>query len=181
MRLITNIQNQGQAYQDFTNYCLNNLVPKMNRDVSKYAPNRYRLWLFNEPYLGNPPRMLPAYYDSYLDNVVQWLYPDCNTALISYHGHNLNFNSNASISHHRDAAFAMSNARLLNLCNTACFSYNHSRSDNNSNNCTIYRFNPGDLIEFNCKHLHACIQAQPGRIVLVMWQLKPNYCSLRLS
>jgi hypothetical protein len=34
---------------------------------------------------------------------------------------------------------------------------------------------PGDLIEFHCKHLHACTYAAPGRISLVMWRLKPEY------
>ena len=103
MQLLTNIQNQGQAYDYFTEYCLNQLVPNMLRDVSKYAPNRYRLWLINEPYLGRQPRLTSAYQDPYLQKVIQWLYPGCNTALISYHYRSQEFYSNAQITHHRDA------------------------------------------------------------------------------
>ena len=66
MQLYTNIQNQGQAYDYFTKYCLNRLVPNMVQDVSKYAPNRYRLWLINEPYLGRHSRLTSAYQDPYL-------------------------------------------------------------------------------------------------------------------
>ncbi len=57
----------------------------------------------------------------------------------------------------------------------------HSRCDNDPRNCTVYRLNPGDLIEFNCKHLQACIQAEPGRIGLIMWQLKPSYHRLAVT
>ena len=86
MQLYANIQNQGLAYDYFTKYCLDQLVPNMVQDVSRYAPNRYRLWLINEPYLGRQPRLTSAYQDPYLQKVIQWLYPGCNTALISYHG-----------------------------------------------------------------------------------------------
>ena len=61
MQLLTNIQNQCQAYDYFIEYCLNQLVPNMVQDVSKYAPNRYRLWLINEPYLGRQPRLTSAW------------------------------------------------------------------------------------------------------------------------
>lgn len=94
----------------------------MVQDVSKYAPNRYRLWLINEPYLGRQPRLTPAYQDPYLQKVIQWLYPGCNTALISYHGQSQEFYSNAQITHHRDAGFASATACILNLNNVAQFS-----------------------------------------------------------
>lgn len=178
MQLYCNIQNQGQAYNNFVKYCLDKLVPNMVQDVSRYAPNRYRLWLINEPYLGNQPRLTSAYQDPYLQKVIQWLYPGCNTALITYHGQNLQFYSNAQIAHHRDASFASASARILNLNNTAKFSYSQDRRNNNPANCRNYQLNPGDLIEFNCKHLHACSYAAQGRISLVMWKLKPNYETL---
>ena len=178
MQLVTNIQNQGQAYDYFTEYCLNQLVPNMVRDVSKYAPNRYRLWLINEPYLGREPRLTSAYQDPYLQKVIQWLYPGCNTALISYHGRGREFYSNAQITHHRDAGFASPPARILNLNNIAQFSYSLSRHNNDPANCTNYELNPGDLGSLNCKHIHACTYAAPGRIGLVMWKLKPDYQAL---
>lgn len=63
MRLHTNIQNQGQAYEQFSQYCFNHTLPNMVRDVSRYAPNRYRLWLINEPDLGIQPGLTSAYPD----------------------------------------------------------------------------------------------------------------------
>ncbi len=74
---------QGQGYHDFYQYSLSQLVPKMNLDVSRYARDRYRLWLINEPSLSRQLRLTPAYNDVYLNKVIQWLYPNCNTALIS--------------------------------------------------------------------------------------------------
>ncbi len=50
----------------------------MVKDVSKYAPKRYRLWLLTEPYLGHQPRLSAAYRDGYLQDVITWLYPGCN-------------------------------------------------------------------------------------------------------
>lgn len=181
MRLLTNIENQGTAYQQFSRYCLENLVPKMVKDVSQYAPKRYRLWLLTEPYLGHQPRLSAAYRDGYLQDVITWLYPGCNTALISYHGQASNFDSNAQINHHRDAGFASASARLLNLGGTADFSYSPCRRNNDPQHCTSYQLNPGDLIEFDCKHLHACTYATPGRIGLIMWQLKPSYHRLAVT
>lgn len=175
MRLLTNIQNQSQAYEQFSQYCFNHLVPNMIQDVSRYAPNRYRLWLINEPYLSVRPELTLAYSDRYLQRVIQWLYPGCNTALISYHGQTQNFNSNAQIRHHRDASFASTPARILNLGNIAQLSYSLSRRNNDPVYCTNYQLNPGDLVEFNCKHLHACTYAAPERIGLVMWRLKSSY------
>ena len=86
--------------------------------------------------------------------------------------------SDARILHHRDAAFASAPARLLNLGNTANFSYSQDRRNSDPDLCATYQLNPGDLIEFHCKYLHACTEAAPGRIGLVMWQLKPNYAAL---
>ena len=85
LTLIDNISKQGRAYQQFVAYCQTVLKPKLIKDVSRYAPNRRRLWLLNEPYLGTPAKIEPAYNDPYLSSVLQWLYPGCNTALISVH------------------------------------------------------------------------------------------------
>jgi hypothetical protein len=103
--------------------------------------------------------------------IIQWLYPGCDTALISYHGQASNFESDAQIKHHRDTSFASPTARMLNLGNVAHFSYNHYRRNNDPTACTNYLLNPGDLVQFDCKHLHACTYAASERISLVMWQL----------
>jgi hypothetical protein len=168
MHLVSNLQTQ---INQFHQYCLEHLVPLMQPDISKYAPNRYRLWLLNEPYLGNQPKLSPAYSDPYLNRIIQWLYPGCDTALISYHGQASNFESDAQIKHHRDTSFASPTARMLNLGNVAHFSYSHYRRNNDPTACTNYLLNPGDLVQFDCKHLHACTHAASGRISLVMWQL----------
>lgn len=178
MQLCTNICDRGLVYEQFVLYCRTKLVPMMQLDVSKYAPNRHRLWLINEPYLGKQSRLKTAYNDPYLDRVIQWLYPGCNTALISYHGQIGNINSNAQIDHHRDTSFASNMARMLNLGNVSHFSYSLCRRNNERNACTSFLLHPGDLIEFDCKHLHACTYAASERMSLVMWKLKPNYEAL---
>ena len=173
MKLIANIQ--SRVCEQFYRYCQTKLMPMMQLDVSRYAPNRYRLWLLQEPHLGRQPKLKKAYNDPYLKQVIQWLYPGCNTALISYHGQIENINSDARINHHRDTSFASNIARMINLGNISHFSYSLCRRNNNINACTTFLLNPGDLIEFDCKHIHACTYAAPGRMSLVMWQLKPNY------
>ena len=172
MYLVNNIASQGRAYLDFEQYCQSQLLPKMTLDVSRYAPSRYRLWLITEPSLSKEQKLYPAYNDSYLHSILQWLYPGCDTALISFHGQFSNSFSDARIKHHRDTSFASNTARILNLGNVAHFSYSGCRRNNDSQDCQLYLLNPGDLIEFHCKHLHACTHAEPGRISLVMWKLK---------
>ena len=63
LTLIDNISKQGRAYQQFVAYCQTVLKPKLIKDVTRYAPNRRRLWLLNEPYLGTPAKIEPAYDD----------------------------------------------------------------------------------------------------------------------
>ena len=95
--------------------------------------------------------------------------------MLSYNGQSQHFYSTGTIEHHRDAGFASPTARLLNLGNVAYFSYSRCRRNNDPNSCTCYQLNSGNLIEFDCKHLHACIYAGTGRMGLVMWKLKSQY------
>ena len=52
-----------------------NLVKEMQLDVSSYAPNRYRIWLFHEANLKNPPTTTEALFNEFWWQVAQRVYP----------------------------------------------------------------------------------------------------------
>ena len=41
------------------------LIEKMERDVSRYAPGRHRMWLFHEANLQSPPQTTEAHFDEF--------------------------------------------------------------------------------------------------------------------
>jgi hypothetical protein len=63
-----------------TKYCYG-LIPLMQPDPSNYAPGRYRLWLFKQPYLSQC-KVKPGYHNKRLWNFAQRIYPGCHTGLL---------------------------------------------------------------------------------------------------
>ena len=153
-----------QTALDFTNYCIDTLIPLAKPDVSNYAPNRKRLWLFHETNLRNTELSL-GFFDQRLYNFCQRLYPGCNIALFSFGSKQ---NKDGLISKHRDHTFAQPIARTLNL-GQATFAYDLERQAGNQK---LFKLNNAELIEFNCKHLHALTEIHSElRLAINMWQL----------
>jgi hypothetical protein len=169
IELLANINCHQQLYQ----YC-QKLLPLMQLDISGYAKGRYRLWLNVQPNLSQVA-VTPAYQNDSLWQAIKIMFPECDTALLTFNGNCDLFSSNGTIAHHRDANFAQPPARMLNLGGISHFSYSLDHRNNRPDNCTTYLLRPGDLVSFDCKHLHACTFAEPGRMSLVMWQMRDTY------
>jgi hypothetical protein len=158
-----------------TKYCYD-LIPLMKPDPSYYAPNRYRLWLFKQPYLTQC-QAKPAYFDKRLWNFAQRIYPGCHTALLTFGGNAKGISSNGKIDWHRDANFALPIARAINLGTFAIFGYDSNRHNSTPGRKTeqIFQLTPGDIIEFNCKHRHALLAHSPERFSIIFWKMRKEY------
>lgn len=148
---------------------LTDLLPLFQKDVSRYAPNRRRLWLFHEPNLSQIKSIKPAHFDERLWQLSQRVYPGCDTALVSYNGSG----SDGRIQPHRDDTYSRDRAVSINL-GAAIFAYHDDRKGTDPNGMTNYQLTDGGIYEFHCKHLHAVTAASDNRFSIVFWQLKSD-------
>ena len=146
---------------------LTDLLPLFQKDVSRYAPNRRRLWLFHEPNLSHNKSIKSACFDDRLWQLSQRVYPGCHTALISYNGSG----SDGRITPHRDDTYSRDRAVGINL-GEATFAYHCDRKGLDSAGMTEYSLGDGDIYSFHCKHLHAVTAASDGRFSITFWQFK---------
>lgn len=104
-----------------------NIIKEMQLDVSSYAPGRYRLWLFHEANLRNPPTVKEAYFDDFWWKLAQKIYPGCQIGLLTFGGEAGTIKSDARISWHRDHSFAMPITKGINFGGKAKFGYDFQR------------------------------------------------------
>ncbi len=168
--MITLVNTLANAEQ-ITAWLERSIRPHLRTDVSSYARGRLRAWLGKEPTLTSPTRLLPGTpVDTRilhrLEELIGWRFDYC---LATYSG-----DQNATgISPHRDASFADFEAYGLHLSGECRFDYWEARDANaNKPASTSLFLQPGQLLRFNCKHLHA---ATPGlqRWNLNFWRTKP--------
>ena len=144
-----------------------NILPKLQADISGYARGRMRTWM---PYfapldsknnMGQP--FMPGILD---DEIWQWIVDLCakhgfkaDTCLISKGG---------NIKPHRDATYAAAWSFGINLgvCNW------HIASDRDSAK-TDYTMNltGGEVFKFNSKYTHAVTDASPDRWAINVWAI----------
>lgn len=148
---------------------LTDLLPLFQRDVSRYAPNRKRLWLFHEPSLGSNKYIKSAHFDERLWKLAQRVYPGCHTALISYNGSG----SDGRITPHRDDTYSQDKAVGINI-GLATFTYHKDRKGLNPTEMTKYYLDDGDIYSFHCKHLHAVTAASENRFSITFWKFKDD-------
>ncbi|HEY9693749.1 MAG TPA: hypothetical protein V6D15_16205 [Oculatellaceae cyanobacterium] len=148
-----------------------NLVKEMQLDVSSYAPNRYRLWLFHEANLKNPPTTTEAVFNEFWWQVAQRVYPGSSIALLTFGGEAGNIKSDARIGWHRDHTFAMPIAKAINFGGNAEFGYDFNRQGGNKK---IIKLAPGSVFHFDCKHLHAVLNHDPNRFSLILWKIRQD-------
>jgi len=154
-------------------------IERMQLDVSSYAPGRYRLWLFHEANLRNPPTIKEAYFDELWWKVAQKVYPGCQIGLLTFGGKAGTLESDARISWHRDHSFAMPTAIGINFGGNAKFGYDFNRQSGDKRSINLAS---GDVFKFNCKHLHAVLDHEPGRFSLILWKVRQDgrYPGLKL-
>jgi len=139
----------------------------LEKDVSRYAPNRQKIWLNTEPVLyGNGRVTKPSKLQSAaaFERLQKILEIDFDFCLITYSG-----SEATGIDFHRDATFAAKIAYGLNL-GDCDFYWNPDRHEENANkdNSDLWQLKMGDFVEFDCKHRHAAVP-WPNRWGLNFW------------
>lgn len=133
-------------------------------DKSNYAKGRYRLWLFHNVDFRNG-NLTKGYFDQRIWDFSQRVYPGCDIGLLTFGGQLDNGKvSDGRIGLHRDHTYSEAKAVSVNL-GEAIFSYGEREQQD-------YLLTDGDIVEFNCKILHAVKEIlTPERFSLVFWKL----------
>jgi hypothetical protein len=142
--------------------------PALRLDVSNYARGRRRVWLNIEPSLTPKVTVAPALpappeLCAELADAAEWRF---DWALVTHSGDDA-----AGIRPHRDAAFAAPIAVGLNLVGRCRFDYWENALDAPRQPTTSLMLEPGDVVKFDCKKLHAATP-EPGRWNVNLWRAK---------
>ena len=144
------------------------LMRLLKKDVSNYAPNRLRTWLFNEGSLYSK-EIWPAYFDEELWELCQEIYIGCEVGLFIYGGdYGSNYYSNSCIKWHRDASYAQADAVLINILGEAEFGYDLERQKGEEITISM---TDKEIYRFNCKHRHCVLNHSNPRASLILWKL----------
>ena len=147
------------------------VAPHLAPDVSNYARGRQRAWLEIEAPLGPTqpwrPGLASARLWPWLTRVWQRFHPasrpDVGLAVFGDTG----------IAWHRDAAYARSDALIVNL-GPAVFEIDAARDSANGRPLDPHSLDlvGGEVLAFDCKHQHRVVDADPARWSIVLWRLK---------
>ena len=139
------------------------IMPLMQEDHSNYAKGRKRIWLFHEVNLKTS-QITEGDFNERLWHLAQRF--GCNIGLMSYGGKSLD--SNGLIGFHRDHSYAIEQAITINL-GSSTFGYDLQR---NGGDRRLFELNDGEVIQFNCKHLHSLVEIQSEiRFGINFWKL----------
>lgn len=156
------------------------VAPHLTPDVSRYAKGRMRAWLGVEPSLKQKVTLTPGVpvADELIDRMRELVGFGFDYCLATYSGE-----LGIGIAPHRDAKFADFEAYSWEISGEAQFDYWCGRNcfgrgpneheynplaDEPTHSLVL---NPGDVLHFNCKNIHA---ANPGkrRWNLNFWKIK---------
>lgn len=133
------------------------LLPQATSETAKCARGRKQLWLEAKPIYSNRT-YVSAIHDERLWSFVKRTFPDVDLAQVYF--------GNRGIDWHRDAAYANSQAYIINLgiCTL--------QTKLNDGTLISHELTGGELIEFNSKLEHRCIDVHPERIGIGCWSAK---------
>lgn len=131
------------------------LIPQMTPEKTTAALGRKQLWLEAEPDYGTGSYR-PATTDPRLWAYIKKIWPQADLAQI--------YGGNRGIEWHRDAAYAAPDARIINLGPCTL------QSDHGE--IVSLDLKGGEIIRFNSKLPHRCINPHPKRIGIGIWQAK---------
>ena len=144
-----------------------NILPKLQADVSGYARGRMRTWMPYFAPLDSKKSMNQPFMPGILDDEIwQWVVDLCakhgfkaDTCLISKGG---------NILPHRDATYAAAWSFGINLgiCNWHIASNRDSAKTDYTMSLT-----GGEVFKFNSKHTHAVTDASPDRWAINVWAI----------
>lgn len=181
--MLTKTHQISAANQNLLRQDLLSLYPQLEKDVSRYAPGRNRLWLKEQSNLQPKERhsYTPAVEPS--DRLWQYclkLFPEAELGLLAVGGKGISF--------HRDSTYAASKACLINLGRCTwnyCHEYKgydwqrvptgkHAAAikDGTPSEFESLELTGGEVFHFNCKNLHAAIPHEEDRLSIVLWHKK---------
>ena len=145
------------------------VAPQLAPDVSNYAKGRHRAWLEWEGPLSVRRDYTPAVRDPKLWDWLCTIWevhgwggrPDLGLAI---HG-------NIGITPHRDATYAHARAMTVNLGN-AQWGWHPKRNGNDAAGLAWETIESGDVLRFDCKHLHSSREPVADRWAIVLWSAK---------
>ena len=141
----------------------------LSKDVSNYAKDRTRCWLEWEPTLTNKPTYTSALSIPHLWNIIQTIWnkvgiPGLPNVGLVVHGE-------VGIRPHRDASYASDIAMTINL-GRVTWGWSFDKGANHERHLTWYNLVGGEILVFDCKHLHSAKDVDPNRWAIVAWKIK---------
>lgn len=140
-------------------YIHTRLLPMATEEEALCARGRLNLWLQAEP-IYHTRKYRPAHSDERLWKLCKQIYPGADLAQVYFAqgGHGIDW--------HRDAAYAMPQARILNL-GAVCL---ETRLSNR--NIIRLELSGGEIIQFNSKLEHRALPRSDERIGIGLWKAK---------
>ena len=147
----------------------NTVAPALSPDVSSYARGRTRAWLQYEAPLSRRQNYRRGLRDPKL-----WTWLATTWQRAGYAGTPdlaLALHGPIGIRPHRDASYAHAHALTVNL-GTAEWGWHPDRQGQNPANLHWTTLTGGEILKFDCKHLHSSRNLDPARWAIVLWQAK---------
>ena len=145
-------------------------APKLAPDVSNYAPGRSRVWIQHEAPLSQNREYGPGLKDPKL-----WTWLEKCWTRARYSGKpdlGLALFGDIGIRPHRDATFAHCAALTVNL-GTVDWGWQCDRNGQPAKHLLDWTtLDGGELLAFDCKHVHASRKLAATRWAIVLWQAK---------
>jgi hypothetical protein len=145
--------------QEVTQYIRTKLLPLATAEQAKCARGRLNLWLQAEPNYATKKYRL-AHEDDRLWKFRKSVFPEADLAQVYF------ANGGHGIDWHRDAAYAMPRARILNLGRVRL------QTKTRSDKLISLELHGGEVIEFDSKLLHRAVPRSDDRIGIGLWQAK---------
>ena len=125
-------------------------------DKSSLTEDRKIVWIGKQP-LFTKKMEIAGHNDQFIKAIASEVYPTHDYILIC--------GGNTEINPHRDATYAMPEAISINLGGMAYFDH--------EDGCKWLKH--GDVTTFNCKKLHAVLEADLDRISICIWKKNPKW------
>lgn len=147
--------------EQLSQYIRSTLLPSATAEQAKCARGRLNLWLQAEPNYSTK-KYKPAVTDDRLWAFCKSVFPQADLAQVYF------ADGNHGIDWHRDAAYAMPVARILNLGQVRL------ETKTRDGNLIELDLIGGEIVEFDSKLMHRSIPIGLDRIGIGLWQAKIN-------
>lgn len=154
----------GEQTLTNTELWCNQIKPLLNPTLSTYAKGRQELWIKKKCDLKKNFTLTSSYEDEFISSLANAVLPNFDIALVLFYPAGTNINP------HRDHTVFASTAICINLQDTI-----FNITDDPNKHFVRYNVNKGDVIQFNCKHLHATETNTKDRWSIILWYLKSQY------